>query len=372
MINPQEFLDELNGFIDFYTGVPDSLLKDFCACLSDSKSGEEHIIAANEGNSVGLAAGHFLGSGKPALVYMQNSGLGNTVNPLLSLTDGDVYRIPVLMLIGWRGEPGKKDEPQHVKQGKVTLDLLDCMGIDYAIMDGESDIQALLKEARTRLDQELPFAIVVKKGSFDSYKLKEKPADISDLSREDAIELILDHSEDSDVFVSTTGKISRELFELREKKGLGHDKDFLIVGSMGHTSQIAAGVALSRKDKTVYCLDGDGSALMHMGSLAVNGSVSPGNMVHVVLNNGAHDTVGGQPTVASGLNMDRIAAECGYKRSCSCSTADGLKKALKDCAASGELSLIEVRVKKGARKELGRPTVTPIQCKKAFMAALDQ
>ena len=370
MIKPTEFVNELDQFIDFYTGVPDSLLKDFCACLSDHKSERQHIIAANEGNSIGLAAGHYLGSGKPALVYMQNSGIGNTVNPLLSLTDSDVYRIPVLLLIGWRGEPGKKDEPQHVKQGKITTSLLECMGIDYAVLDGDSDYRDVIRKARICLDQELPFAIVVKKGAFEAYKLKKSAEDLSAFSREDALDVILEHTEESDFFVSTTGKISRELFELRERRRQGHTRDFLIVGSMGHTSQIAAGVALSRPEKRVYCVDGDGSVLMHMGSLAVNASVAPENMVHIVLNNGSHDTVGGQPTAASFLNLDRIASECGYKRCFSCSSPDELVKALDSVQNIGALSLIEVRVKKGSRKELGRPTVTPVECKKAFMTAL--
>lgn len=372
MIKPSEFISELDQFIDFYTGVPDSLLKDFCAFLSDSKSDHQHIIAANEGNSVALAAGHYLGTGKPSLVYMQNSGLGNTVNPLVSLTDRDVYRIPLLLLVGWRGEPGKKDEPQHVKQGKITTSLLECLGIDYAVIDENSDIKGVLLKARSYLDQELPFAIVVKKGCFEPYQLQHKKADLSDFSREEALDVILEHTDDSGFFVSTTGTISRELFELRGKREQGHNRDFLIVGSMGHTSQIAAGVALSRKEKRVYCVDGDGSVLMHMGSLAVNASVSPDNLVHFVLNNGAHDSVGGQPTVASDLSLDKIASSCGYKNCFSCSNPGELKKALQEVAENKVLSLIEVRVKKGSRKDLGRPTVSPVECKKAFMAELDR
>ena len=367
MIVPSEFISSLDGIIDFYTGVPDSLLKDFCAYLSDHKKPEEHIIAANEGNSIALAAGHYLATGKPALVYMQNSGMGNAVNPLISLIDEDVYRIPVLMLIGWRGEPGKHDEPQHVKQGKITLSLLECMGIDYAVIDENSDYRQILKQASASMEKELPFAIVAKKGTFSPYKLVDKKADLSGFSREEALDAIVDSTEDSALFVSTTGKISRELFEIREKKKQGHNRDFLIVGSMGHTSQIAAGIALTGQKKRVYCLDGDGSALMHMGAMALNANSPVGNMVHIVLNNGAHDTVGGQPTVAASLDLTEIARTCGYRNCILCKSEEELKEALKKIQSERGLSFIEVRVKKGSRSDLGRPTVSPVECKKAFM-----
>ena len=373
MVEIQDFCRELDGICNFFTGVPDSLLKDFCAYLSDTKKPEEHIIAANEGNSVALAAGHFMATGSPACVYMQNSGLGNTVNPLLSLMDEDVYKIPMLMIIGWRGEPGKKDEPQHVKQGKLTLPLLDCMGVPYAVLDQDSDLASVMKEARDGLDKGLPFAIVVKKGSFSSYKLNNKPQDISSFPRESAISLVLESLPESSRIVSTTGKISRELFELREQRKEAHQKDFLVVGSMGHTSQIALGAALSSPETPFCCLDGDGSVLMHMGSMAVNGSFQDLPFVHIMLNNAAHDTVGGQPTVSPNVDFPALAKTVGYRRSFSCSTGDELESILKDVYPRPEgMTFIEVKVAKGSRDDLGRPTVSALDCRLAFQKSINK
>lgn len=366
MINTTDFFNSLQPLVDFYTGVPDSLLKDFCAYLSDHLEENKHIIAANEGNSIALAAGHYLATGKPSLVYMQNSGIGNTVNPLLSLMDEDVYRIPVLMLIGWRGEPGVKDEPQHKKQGKITLSLLECMGINYAVMDENSDMNEILAAAEKNLRDERPFAIVVRKNTFSKYKLLSEKPDLSDFIREDALKVIVKNSDPADMFISTTGKISRELFEIREENNQPHSSDFLIVGSMGHTSQIAAGAANARKDRQIICLDGDGSMLMHMGSVAVNGNMGIHNMIHIVLNNSAHDTVGGQPTVSKDIDLCAIASACGYNQSLSCSNAAELEEALDSVRKENSLSFIEIKVKKGSRDDLGRPTVSPVDCKKAF------
>lgn len=366
MIDTSLFYKSLTSLVDFYTGVPDSLLKDFCAYISDHAEDDKHVIAANEGNSVALAAGHYLATGRPSLVYMQNSGLGNIVNPLLSLMDEDVYKIPVLLLIGWRGEPGVKDEPQHVKQGKVTLSLLECMGVEYAVMDENSDMSDILYRAEVKLNLGLPYAIVVRKNTFSKYKLISVEPDLSEFNREEAVDTIVRNSLSSDLFVSTTGKISRELFEIREKKKQSHTTDFLTVGSMGHTSQIAASVALANKHKQIICLDGDGSMLMHMGSLAVNGNLGIDNMIHIVINNSAHDTVGGQPTVARGVNLCQIAKACGYGQAISCDNQKDLEKILVTMRNEKCLSFLEVKVKKGSREDLGRPTKTPIECKDAF------
>ena len=365
MISPADFYDSLQSEgIDFFTGVPDSLLKDFCAYLEDNA--RINIITANEGNSIGLAAGHYLASGKPALVYMQNSGIGNAVNPLVSLMDEDVYKIPTLLLIGWRGEPGVQDEPQHKKQGKITLSLLECMGIDYLVVDDETSINTVWKNARPILKDNKPYALVIKKGVFEEYKLQNKKEDLSSFSKERAIELILSKLEEDDMIVSTTGKTSRELFELRKKNSQGHKRDFLTVGSMGHTSQIAMGVSLSAPEKTIYCLDGDGSVLMHMGSLIVNGTLDADNFRHIVFNNGAHDSVGGQPTSAASVSLSDIAKSCGCGPGKKVENEAGLLSAMEELA-SGEIRFLEVLVKKGSRKDLGRPTVTPQDCKKYFM-----
>lgn len=368
MIEPgklyKKFID--NG-LDFFAGVPDSLLKDFCAYIEDNS--EKNTITANEGNAVGLAVGHYLATGRPGVVYMQNSGIGNAVNPLISLVDEDVYKIPILLIVGWRGEPGFKDEPQHIKQGKLTLPLIECLGIDYSIIDESSNIDEIWEKAEKILKDNKPYALIVKKGVFSPYKLQNKKPDISELNKEKALELVIDQLEKDSLIVSTTGKLSRELFELREKRNETHDRDFLTVGSMGHTSQIALGAALSNPDKKVYCFDGDGSVLMHMGSLPVNASKKAVNFKHIVFNNGAHDSVGGQPTVAGSVILSDIAKASGIEKSIQVKTEDNLKKAVISMV-EGDLDFLEILVKKGARSDLGRPTISPIMGKVKFMESM--
>ena len=374
MIRPLFFYELLkeNG-TGFFTGVPDSLLKSFCAYLTDTAGSKNHIIAANEGCAVGLAAGYYFATGNVPLVYMQNSGLGNTVNPLLSLADREVYSVPLLLVIGWRGEPNVHDEPQHIKQGRVTCSLLDAMEIPYCVLsDEETEAKLQLEKAYSHIKAlSSPYAIVVRKGIFDSYKLKTNEAVPAEMSREEAIEKIVLNAPSNACFVSTTGMASRELYELRDKHGQGHAKDFLTVGSMGHASQIALGIALTKEDKPVFCIDGDGAAIMHLGGLTAIGSQRPKNMVHIVLNNGAHDSVGGQPTVGRKINLCAVAQACGYDKVVSVKTLEELQSRLKElCINSGSV-FIEVLVSKGARADLGRPKSSPIENKKAFMEFLE-
>lgn len=374
MVDVKQFVDILKSHgIDFYTGVPDSLLKSFCAYIQDTESSSNNVIAANEGAAMGLAAGHYLATGNPACVYMQNSGIGNAVNPLLSLVDSDVYKIPVLLIIGWRGEPGVHDEPQHVKQGKVTLPLLDTMGIPYIVLsdDNAKAMEEVNKVCDNIKNTGISHAIVIRKGTFDTYALQNKKGDVSSFPREKAIEITLEEMPDKSVIVSTTGMISRELFELREKRGENHEKDFLTVGSMGHASQIALGITLS-KPVRVVCLDGDGATLMHMGSLAIIGNLKPTGFVHIVLNNAAHDSVGGQPTVASGLELREIALASGYRNVYEAHDEQSLHEALKKAFSKMGPIFVEVKVKKGARKDIGRPTTSPIQNKEALMAYISK
>ncbi len=373
MINPSFLYEKLSERgTDFFSGVPDSLLKSFCAYITDHSKRDNHIIAANEGAAVGLAAGYHLATKKTALVYMQNSGIGNAINPLLSLADGEVYQIPMLLLIGWRGEPNVKDEPQHIKQGKVTLSLLEAMGIPYAIMaNDEVELEKQIELIYEHFSKNgVPYALVVKKDTFASYKLKSSSnsRESLTLTRESAIEEIIKSSKDDEIYISTTGMASRELYELREKLGETHSRDFLTVGSMGHASQIALGVALQKPERSVTCLDGDGALLMHMGSLAIVGNRKPNNFRHIVLNNGVHDSVGGQPTVGFEVDIVAIAQACGYETALSVETLEELSHALKEVKKYP--ALIEVCVKKGARDDLGRPKSTPIENKIAFMEEL--
>ena len=375
MISPAFFYQFLQKRgLEFYSGVPDSLLKNLCAYLTHNAEKKNHIIAANEGGSVGLAAGYYLATGNIPVVYMQNSGLGNTVNPLLSLMDKEVYNIPVLLLIGWRGEPQVKDEPQHVKQGKVTIPLLEAMGIRHEIMETEETLLTVQLERSIRFMEETkePFALVIRKGSFEEYKRPENTLPVYELSREQTIGQIVSHMEDSDIVVSTTGMISRELFEYREATGQGHKRDFLTVGSMGHASQIALGIALNKTERRVFCIDGDGATIMHMGALGIIGSMNPSNYFHIVLNNGAHDSVGGQPTIGFQLDLPQIAQACGYKKVISVENEQALQEALNHLSEQPTPLLLEVKVKKGARKDLGRPTTTPIENKENLMEFLNK
>ena len=369
MISPKFFIETLksNG-IDCFAGVPDSLLKNICAYITDNCDAHHNIITANEGAAVGLAAGHYLATGKPACVYMQNSGEGNIINPLASLTDPEVYNIPVLLLIGWRGRPGVHDEPQHVKQGKVTTGLLNTMGVNFDVLSKDEDkAEKQIAKAIEALNRKEVYALVIEKDTFDAYTLQNVEKNDLPLSREEAIQTVAAALGEKDAIVSTTGMISRELFEYRTQMNQGHERDFLTVGSMGHASQIALGIALEKQDRRVWCFDGDGATIMHMGSMAIVASKAPKNYIHVVFNNGAHDSVGGQPTVGLHINLPAIAQAVGYKNVYSVETQDYLSELLNKVQSQEGPSLIEVKVKKGNRKELGRPTTTPIQNKVALM-----
>lgn len=373
MISPKFFIETLgdNG-VDFFAGVPDSLLKNICAYITDTIPKEQNIIAANEGGAMGLAVGYHLATGKIPVVYMQNSGEGNIINPLASLTDKEVYNIPVLLLIGWRGRPGVHDEPQHIKQGKVTTGLLNVMGINYSILskDEETAGQQIKKAVEYMSRTNEVYALLIEKDTFEPYTLN-RPAQ-SDLSmlREQAIETVVKALQPNAAVVSTTGMISRELFEIREKYGMGHEHDFLTVGSMGHASQIALGIALQQPGRPVYCFDGDGASLMHMGSMAITASMCPENYIHIVFNNGAHDSVGGQPTVGLSVDLCAIVIAMGYKHSMCVKTVEELETSIKEAQQLQGPVFIEAQVKRGNRKDLGRPTITPIQNKNGLMTFL--
>ena len=374
MIRPEFFIEALREKgIDCFAGVPDSLLKNICAYITDHFDAAHNIIAANEGAAVGLAAGHYLATGQPACVYMQNSGEGNIINPLASLTDQEVYNIPVLLLIGWRGRPGVHDEPQHVKQGKVTTGLLNVMGVNYEVLSKEEDKAAkqIEKAAKALANKEV-FALVIEKDTFEDYKLQNVEVNNLTMSREEAIQTVAAALGEKDCIVSTTGMISRELFEYRAAMNQGHERDFLTVGSMGHASQIALGIALAQPERRVWCFDGDGAAIMHMGSMAIVANKAPKNYVHVVFNNGAHDSVGGQPTVGLKIDLPAVAKAVGYKATYSVDNKDSLNVIMSEAKNLDGPVLVEIKVKKGNRKDLGRPTTTPIQNKEALMAFLNK
>lgn len=373
MVSTEKFYETLvNHGIGFFTGVPDSLLSNLCACITDKATDDNHVTAANEGGAIAAAAGYHLATGKYGLVYMQNSGLGNTVNPLISLADPLVYKIPMLLVIGWRGEEGVPDEPQHKKQGLITIGLLETMGIPYLILsDDDESAEAEVKRAHETVAKEgRAFAIIVRKGTFSSYEKKTTDGSGFSLTREGALEIVIGSMSESAVTVSTTGKLSREAFELREKKGEGHSRDFLTVGSMGHASQIALGIALVKPKREIFCLDGDGAAIMHLGGWGIIGQYGPKNFTHILFNNEVHDSVGGQNTAASTMDFVAIAKACGYKEALLATTEEELRDALAKLDKIDGPKFLEIKVKPGSREKLGRPTTTPIQNKDAFMEFL--
>lgn len=355
---------------DFYTGVPDSQLKALCNYLMNTYGIDKnhHIIAANEGNCVGLAAGYHLATGKVPVVYMQNSGEGNIINPVASLLNEKVYNIPMIFVVGWRGEPGVHDEPQHIYQGEVTIKLLDDMNISSFIIGQDTtkdELKKVMKDFSKKLKEGKQVAFVVRKNALE-YDEKVVYKNDNSMKREEIIEHIVKYSE-KDPIVSTTGKASRELFEIRERNKESHEYDFLTVGSMGHSSSIALGVALNKPNQKVWCIDGDGALLMHMGSAAVIGSISPNNLVHILINNGAHETVGGMPTAISKIDVKKIAEACNYKKIYSVSSFEELDEALEKAKKNKDLTFIEILSTIGARSDLGRPTTTALENKENFM-----
>lgn len=370
MIKPESLISYLKEIgVDFFCGVPDSQLSPFCDYLEEN---EKNIIAANEGNAVAIASGYHLKTGKYPLVYLQNSGLGNIVNPVTSLTHPKVYSIPVIYVIGWRGEPGVHDEPQHKKQGEITLDLLEMLDIAYTNITKDTDFDDLKdvfeNEFKDNLESGKSVAVVVSKGAFEAYKI-EKSND-NTLTREEAISIVAGHLGDDDMIVSTTGKSSRELFEYREGNGQGHGNDFLTVGSMGHASSIALGIALNAPERRIFSFDGDGAILMHMGSLALIGSLKPENFYHIMFNNSAHESVGGLPTVMDDIDIKAIALACGYRKVFEAGTAEELEAAIEDFKKETGPVFLSIDVDISSRADLGRPTTTPIENKTDFMKKL--
>jgi len=374
-INPTDFYDQLASHgVDFFTGVPDSLLKEFCLCIDDRIPSDKHIITANEGNAVALAAGYYLANKTLPLVYMQNSGLGNAVNPLLSLCDPEVYSIPMLVMIGWRGEPGVKDEPQHVKQGKIQLELLETMDIPYVTIskDNEQFVSKISNAVNIATNESRPFVLLIKKGTFEKYGKEIQKVDDQRMLREEALDIILENLDENAVVVSTTGKTSREIFEIRERKGQAHKQDFLTVGSMGHCSSIALGIALAKPHREVVCIDGDGALLMHLGSLTSIASMNPKNFHHILMNNEVHESVGGQDTAAKNVDLSAIVAAVGISNIFKVETLDDLKTCITDFMVAAGPAFLEVKIRPGSREDLGRPTIKPVDNKKDFMTFLDK
>ena len=375
MIDPSKFINELLARnICFFSGVPDSLLAPFCRLLESESFTGIHVRAANEGNSIGMAIGHHLATREIPCVYMQNSGLGNCVNPLVSLAGRGVYSIPMILIIGWRGRPGVHDEPQHVKQGPITPSLLGLLDIPYLVIDPKKSLSSTIENATNSAQRnQSPSALLIPQGVlYDDYPEASDLTTPDDLTREKAIEEIVGLMDQSDIVVSTTGKTSRELFEIRKARN-ETVTDFLTVGGMGHASSVTLGISLSKPDQRVICFDGDGACAMHLGAIMTIGHYAPRNFVHIILNNKSHDSVGGQPTVVGDVDFTDLMQTLGYGLTLK---ADSISK-IKDCwraiidSPTGGPYLLVIDVRRGARAELGRPSKTPIQNKIDVMNHID-
>jgi phosphonopyruvate decarboxylase len=372
VIKPAHYLNNLNELgVNFFAGVPDSLLKEFCACVSEKCDQDTHLITANEGGAIALGIGYYLGTRNIPMIYLQNSGLGNIINPILSLASEEVYGIPMLIMVGWRGEPGVKDEPQHVHQGRVMVESLEAMDLPYVVLslDEKTAVEQTQNALGLAREKMSPVVIVVQKNSFESFPV-ERPLYDLELSREEAVIAVAEMLPEDGVVVCTTGMSSRELFEFRAGTSQGHHRDFLTVGGMGHASQIALGLCKAQPKRPTYCFDGDGAVLMHMGSLAIIGQSAAVNLIHIVFNNGVHDSVGAQPTVGFGIDFCQIAIACGYVSATKVKSVEDIAQAIE--FASNDLGphFIEVYVRPGSRDDIGRPTTTPAQNKDAFMEYL--
>lgn len=373
-IDPEEFYKLLaSKGTTFYTGVPDSLLANFCFYVQAEAPAESHIITANEGSAIATASGHYLATGQIPCVYMQNSGLGNAVNPLLSLADSKLYKIPMLLMIGWRGQPGRRDEPQHLRMGEITPEMLKAMGIPYEILPDyfEGASKVITKAYEYMAKEKGPFALLITRATFTDYKAPHRAQDSRyDIHREEAIRVLTRLAGPKDAFVATTGFASRELYEVREKSKEGHERDFLTIGSMGHASSIALGLAYGQPSRTVYCLDGDGAMAMHMGAMVTIGNSGLTGFKHILLNNASHDSVGGQPTGLGDVEMVPLAKSLGYRYADSVSRKEQLEEAIKKFQEAEGPAFLEIKLEVGTRSNLGRPTTSPDDNKKDFMKFL--
>lgn len=354
--------------LTYFTGVPDTILKDWTCYISNNEDKFTHRIAANEGAAIAHATGYYLATGKLGVVYMQNSGLGNAVNPLVSLADSNVFGIPMLLMIGWRGEPGKRDEPQHEKTGRVMLPLLDSLEISWEILNTEEIEEQIKRAKENAVEKNTPVALIVRKDFFEEYKNERKKDNSLQLSRERAISVIVGAFEGDEIVVATTGKTSRELFEIRKAGNQDCSGDFYVVGSMGHAGAIAADVACHKPHRKVYIFDGDGALIMHAGTLATIGAYAPKNLVHVVFDNCSHESTGGQPTVSDRIDIAAMARSCNYVDAKVCFNEEEIRESIRNIK-NGPVMIV-VKVKSGSRKDLGRPTMTPAEHKISFMKKL--
>lgn len=374
MISCQDFFNILkeNGFT-FFTGIPDSTFKNFMKFIVDN-DGKclQNLVACNECESIALSAGYYLATNKIGIAYMQNSGLGKAINPLTSLCDQDTYSIPVLLLIGWRGEPGKNDAPQHKKMGRIMLSLLETLEIPYSILEPDLDyIKNEMKKAKKYFNnRKEPYAFIIRRNFFEDYDIKTLQKNNYELNREEAIELIMDNLDENDIVISTTGLISREVYEYRENREKDHFKSFYNIGSMGCASSIGLSIALQRPNKRILIFDGDGAAIMQMGVFTTIGKNFPDNLVHIIFDNHAHETTGNQPSNSTAVNFHQVALASNYNYGTIVTTKSQLLDVINEIKHKKGPQMIVVRVKMGFRLDLKRPEKEPTNYKEYLMKYL--
>jgi phosphonopyruvate decarboxylase len=374
-LNVKDLFDILEKkHIHFFTGVPDSTLKDFSFYLEDHTTKKNHVIAANEGNAIGIASGYFLATGQIPLVYMQNSGFGNSINPITSLADKTVFSIPMLILMGWRGEPNQKDAVQHQKDGQIQLDILESLHLSYNILDSKTSLENDIEEAISSLKiNSAPHVLLVRRGTFEKYTPQNSSLIMDNImSREASILEIVRSLNSDDIVISTTGKASREIYEIRKKLNHNSENDFRVIGSMGHASSIALGINLQISDRKVYCLDGDGSLIMHMGAMSTISKYSNTNFRHILLNNFSHDSVGGQASSSDVINFSNLSKSLSYSNYFKITDKAQFSSTFPDFQNMEGPSFLEIVVSKGSRVDLGRPDSSPKENKEQFMKFLHE
>ena len=373
MVNQQTLFQELDKLgVKFFTGVPDSLLNDFCLYLVNNIPDGRHVMAANEGNAIAIAAGNYMATGNIPVVYMQNSGIGNATNPLLSLTHDCVYGIPMILVIGWRGDPSINDHAQHKKQGELTPVLMSDMDIPYEILDADDTVIDKFTWAVNKAKEiSAPVALIAKKAILTQKEKKQTYADSKLMNREEAVAAVVDVIGEDAIYLGTTGRATREVHEQLIAHGIGEGHEWQNVGSMGHVSSVGLGLALARPDKRIVVFDGDAAAVMHMGALATNCRYKAGNMLHIVLNNGVNESVGGQPSAGYLIDLTTIAKACGYRTvGHPVETKEELQQIVRE-NHSGEMPLfIDVHVRQGIRSDMPKLNIDHKAQKETLMKNL--
>lgn len=375
MVDQKQLFDSLQEMgVDFFTGVPDSLLNNFCLYLTQNIPDGQHVMAANEGNAVAIAAGHYMATGNIPLVYMQNSGIGNATNPLLSLTHDCVYGIPMILVIGWRGDPSISDHVQHRKQGELTPVLMKDMDIPYDILDSDDTVIDKFAWAVSKAREiSSPVALIAQKAILTEKVKKQEYPSSKLMNREDAVSAVVDVLGSDAIYLGTTGRATREVHEQLKEHGVGEGHEFQNVGSMGHVSSVGLGLALAKPGKRIVVFDGDAAVVMHMGALATNCRYKAGNMIHIVLNNGVNESVGGQPSAGYVVNLTEIAAACGYRTpGHAVETKDELQTIIRDFEQGGMPLFIDVHVRQGIRSDMPKLNIDHKAQKEALMKNLNK